>query len=70
MSHPSDAEQKLLQLLSGKWVTAALAAAAELGIADALAPAPLTAAQLAQRLGCDATALARLLRVLCGEGLL
>jgi SAM-dependent methyltransferase len=70
MSTQSDAEQKLLQLLSGKWVTAAIAAAAELGIADALAAAPLTAAQLAERLGCDQLALTRLLRVLCGEGLL
>jgi SAM-dependent methyltransferase len=70
MSTPRDAEQKLLQLLSGKWVTAAIAAAAELGIADALADSPLTAAELAARLACDAPALARLLRVLCGEGLL
>jgi len=66
----SDAEQKLLQLLSGKWVTAAIAAAAELGLADALTAAPLSAAQLAERLQCDESALSRLLRVLCGEGLL
>ena len=70
MSTERDAEERLLQLLSGKWVTAAIAAAAELGLADALMPAPLTAAQLAERLTCDAGALSRLLRVLCGEGLL
>ncbi|MEY4580631.1 MAG: hypothetical protein RL701_5334 [Pseudomonadota bacterium] len=70
MDRGVEPEQKLLELLSGKWVTAALSAAAELGIADALLPAPLTAAELAERLGCDEQALVRLLRVLCGEGLL
>jgi SAM-dependent methyltransferase/DNA-binding HxlR family transcriptional regulator len=70
MERAVEPEQKLLELLSGKWVTAALSAAAELGVADALLPAPLTAAELAQRLACDEQALVRLLRVLCGEGLL
>jgi hypothetical protein len=64
------AQQQLLQLLSGKWVTAAVATAAELGLADALADGPLTAAELASKLRCDADALLRLIRVLCGEQLL
>jgi SAM-dependent methyltransferase len=65
-----DPEQRLLELLSGKWVTAAIAAAAELGLADALAAGPLALPELAGRLGCDESALARLLGVLCAEGLL
>jgi len=70
MSVRAQPEQRLLELLAGKWVTAAISAAAELGIPDALRDAPLTAAELAERIGCDAAALSRLLRVLCGEGLL
>lgn len=67
---PTDPEQELLVLLSGKWVTAAISTAAELGLADALKPAPLSAAELSARIGCDERALTRLLRVLCGEQLL
>ena len=63
-------QRELLMLLSGKWVTAALSAAAELGLADALAKRPLTSTELAEALGCDRHALQRLLRVLCGEQLL
>jgi AraC-like DNA-binding protein len=69
-SDNSDAQQQLLELLSGKWVTAAVATAAELGVADALFERPLSAAELATQLGCDEQALKRLLRVLCGESLL
>ena len=65
-----ESQEQLLHLLSGKWVTAAIAAAAELGIADQLAALPLTAAELATRCKADERALKRLLRVLCGEGLL
>lgn len=70
MSTADSTQQKLLELLSGKWVTAALATAAELGLADALARGPLSAAELATELRCDREALQRLLRVLCGEQLL
>lgn len=69
MNRSDDLEQKLLELLSGKWVTAAVSAAAELGLADALADGPLPPAELAQRLRCSEFALVRLLRVLSGEGL-
>jgi ubiquinone/menaquinone biosynthesis C-methylase UbiE len=70
MTTDDSAQRKLLELLSGKWVTAALSAAAELGLADALAERPLSSAELAERLRCDQQALLRLLRVLCGEQLL
>jgi SAM-dependent methyltransferase len=68
MQPPADDVQRLLGLLAGKWVTAAVAAAAELGVADALAAGPLSAADLAERLGCDGQALGRVLGVLLGEG--
>jgi SAM-dependent methyltransferase len=66
---PHDPEQQLLQLLGGKWVAAAVSAAAELGVADALAEGPLTLQELAARLACEESALLRLLRALNGEGL-
>jgi SAM-dependent methyltransferase len=65
-----DSQEQLLHLLSGKWLTAAISTAAELGIADQLTAGPLTAAELAVRCRCDEQALKRLLRVLCGESLL
>jgi SAM-dependent methyltransferase len=65
----NDAEHRLLELLSGKWVTAAISAAAELGLADVLAERAMELQELAEALACDAGALTRLLRVLSGEGL-
>lgn len=65
----NDPSHRLLRLLGGKWVTAALTAAAELGIADLLAEEPQTCEQLAARLQCDGASLLRLMRVLGGEGL-
>jgi precorrin-6B methylase 2 len=65
----NDAEHRLLELLSGKWITAAITAAAELGLADILADGPLGLAELARRAECHEGALSRLLRVLSGEGL-
>jgi precorrin-6B methylase 2 len=66
----TDAGQRLLSLLAGKWVTAAIAAAAELGLADALDKGAMALAELAVVLGCDPSALGRLLGVLVSEGLL
>lgn len=60
--------RRLLVLLGGKWVAAALSAAASLGVADALHAEPHAPHELALRLGCDEGMLARLLRVLAGEG--
>ncbi len=59
--------ERLLRLLGGKWVVAALAAAANIGLPDALAAGPKTLAALAQELGCHPPSLERLLRVLVGE---
>lgn len=66
--HP--AEERLLRLLGGKWIAAALAAAAELGVADALEAGPRNTHDLAAALGCDEAALGRLLRALASEGIL
>jgi SAM-dependent methyltransferase len=66
----NDNEHKLLELLSGKWVSAAISTAAEIGLADLLAKGALSLPELAKSLACEQSALARLLRVLCGEGLL
>lgn len=63
-------ESRVLELLGGKWLAAAVAAAAELGLADVLAEESLTVEALAERLGCDLGALRRLLPVLVGEELL
>lgn len=63
-------QEALYLLLAGKWVTAAISAAAELGLADKLAQRPMTVGDLAVELNCDEQALLRLVRVLGGEGLL
>ena len=62
--------ETLLNLLAGKWTTAAIAAAAELGIADTLGDRALSAAALADAVRCETAGLERLLGVLAGEGLL
>lgn len=61
------AVEKLLQLLGGKWLAAAISAAASLGIPEALAERPLSLEALADRIACRPDALRRLLRVLLGE---
>lgn len=76
MTHPApDDEQRFLRLLGGKWITAAIAAAARLGVAPLLVDAdghdrPLGVDAIAERLGAHAPSLERLLRVLAAEGLL
>ncbi len=73
MTHTLDSnepEQRLLELLAGKWIVSALSTAASLGIADCFAEASRSAASLARELACDEASLARLLRVLAGEGVL
>lgn len=64
----SDPAEKLLHLLGGKWLAAAISAAASLGIADALFERPMTVEALADRISCQPDALERLMRVLVGEG--
>lgn len=51
------------------WSAQAITAAADLGIADALAKGPLTADELAAAVDADAGAVARLLRALMGRGI-
>lgn len=66
----SDPAEKLLLLLGGKWLAAAISAAASLGLAEALASTPMTLERLAAETTCDADSLRRLMRVLLGEGLI
>jgi len=66
----SDPTRRVLDLLAGKWLSAAISAAATLGIPDSLAEGPKSLDRLARELGCEAGSLARLLRVLAGEELL
>jgi methylase of polypeptide subunit release factors len=66
---PDTHAARLMRMLGGKWIVQALAAAAELRLADILTE-PLALAELARRAECQPEPLARLLRVLVGEGLL
>ena len=64
-------EQVITQMQMGMWIAQAVATAARLGIADILAQSqPQASATLAQAVGADAAALARLLRVLVSLGVL
>src|ERR1700753_3553284 len=58
----------LSELVVGAWVAQAVHAAAELGIADALAHGPLSIDELARRIEADPDALGRLLRALITRG--
>lgn len=59
----------LEQLILGAWVSQAITAVAELGIADALADGPLSIGELATKVGADPDALHRILRALIGRGI-
>lgn len=61
-------DQVLLQLLAGAWVTQAIATAARFGIPDVLASGPQTADELAAKIGANAGATQRLMRMLTGIG--
>ncbi len=58
----------IIDQLMGAWAAQAITAAADLGIADALAKGPMTAEQLASEIDADADALSRLLRALITRG--
>jgi O-methyltransferase domain/Dimerisation domain len=58
------AARRLSGLVAGLWVPQAVFAAAELGVADALAESPLSASEVAARVGAHAGATERLLRAL------
>ncbi|MCV7088669.1 methyltransferase [Mycobacterium interjectum] len=74
--HPSQPQQPttppaavMLELIMGAWVAQSITAAADLGLADALADGALSGEQLADRVGTDADALRRLMRALIGIGI-
>ncbi|WP_456043587.1 methyltransferase [Streptomyces rochei] len=58
----------LLELIMGVMVTRAVHVVAELKVAEALAEGPLSADELAGRVGADADALGRVLRLLASNG--
>ncbi len=59
----------LLELAQGAWLAQALYVAAKLGIADQLASQPLSAADVAGKLGTDSGATFRLMRALASNGI-
>ena len=58
----------MTEMIVAGWTSQAITAAAQLGVADALAEGPLPIDELAARVGADADALGRLLRALLGRG--
>lgn len=59
----------MMELIVSAWMSQAIAAAVELGIADALDERPLRLKELASRVEADPDALRRLLRALIGRGI-
>jgi hypothetical protein len=59
----------VMEMVVDGWAAQAITAAADLGIADALAGGPLSADDLAAAVGADADALRRLLRALIARGI-
>jgi len=59
----------MMEMIVAAWVSQAITAAAQLGVADALAGGPLVIDELAVRVGADADALRRLLRALISRGI-
>jgi hypothetical protein len=61
-------QAKLIQMATAHWVSSIVYAAAEMSLADHLAEAPMTAADLAWSTKCDASSLYRIMRTLAGMG--
>ncbi|TLG12365.1 hydroxyneurosporene methyltransferase [Nocardia cyriacigeorgica] len=59
----------LLEMIAAGWLTQAIHAAAELGVADALADGPRDSTDLAKAVGADEDALRRLMRLLISHGI-
>jgi len=57
----------MMELIMGAWIAQAITAAADLGVADALAKGPLSADELAAAVNADPGALGRLLRALASR---
>ena len=58
----------MVEMILAVWMSQALEVAAELGISDALVMGPLSADDLARRVGADADAVERLMRALVSRG--
>jgi Dimerisation domain len=58
----------MMELITNGWAAQAITAAADLGIADALANGPLSADELATAVDAEADTVRRLLRALIGRG--
>jgi O-methyltransferase domain/Dimerisation domain len=59
----------VMELILGAWLSQAITAATQLGIADALVAGPLTADELGAKVGADSDAVARLMRLLISRGI-
>ena len=59
----------MMEMILGAWRAQGIAVAADLKVADALADGPLTADDLARRVGADPDALGRLMRALVSDGI-
>lgn len=59
----------MMEMIIANWTSQAITAAAQLGVADALANGPLPADELAARVGANVDALRRLLRALVSRGI-
>lgn len=69
MKDHEPASSELLDMIVGKWVSQAICAAAELGIADLLKDGPLSTADIAAKTGASENGMYRLLRALVQVGL-
>jgi O-methyltransferase domain/Dimerisation domain len=61
-------QDQLIQMATGHWVSSVICVAAQMNLADHLAEAPRTAAELAQSTTSDASSLYRIMRTLAGMG--
>src|SRR5271168_4219191 len=62
-------QAQLIQMATAHWASSLVYVAADMGLADRLAEAPMTAAELAQSTGSDAPSLHRAMRTLAGMGI-
>jgi O-methyltransferase domain/Dimerisation domain len=67
--HMAPASAVMLEMITATWAAQAITAAADLGIADALANGPLSADELASAVDADVDTLRRLLRALVSRGI-
>jgi len=61
--------ETMFRLITGYWVSQALGTVSELALPDRMADAPRSARELAVEVGCDADALARLMRACAAVGI-